>query len=235
MAARKAKDKAEGLRGLTFKQMKWTLIGLLALLVLGILIGLRIRKGGSGVESEIMQTLNDIADDAVYSQEGIVTTVTKSSIEKVVHSGKLYTAEYPYNGIAAVYDSNDGTLKYHVAYEGTVKAGIDVSQIEVSLDEDTNTIIIYLPKVQVDDPIVEVSTLEYIFEDSKYNTETVAQEAYKAAIANLKRRVSDDPQIEKRAVEAAKMTEWALVDPWVNQVDGDVKYTVKVIGYGEEQ
>ncbi|MBR1771724.1 MAG: DUF4230 domain-containing protein, partial [Lachnospiraceae bacterium] len=116
----------------------------------------------------------------------------------------------------------------------TVKAGINVSKNWVSLDEDTHTIAIYLPQVQVEEAVVNAGTLEYIFEDPKYNTETVAQEAYKAAIAHLQRRVKDDSKIIEIATDNAKLVERALVEPWVNQVSDDTQYTVRVIGYGEE-
>lgn len=36
-----------------------------------------------------------------------------------------------------MYDE-DGSIKYYVAYEGTVKAGIDVTRITVEIDEDAD-------------------------------------------------------------------------------------------------
>lgn len=171
--------------------------------------------------------------DDIIGEEGKVYTINRSTLEQVVKTSTLYTAEYPYNGYAAVKKGN-GDVKYYVAYEGKVKAGIDVTKIEVSMDEETRVITIRLPQVVVEEPMVDAGTLEYIFVKDKYNTETVAQEAYKEAIADLSVRVQEDDSIVKSATETAKAAERAMVEPWVNQIDPDVQYEVVVLGFGEE-
>jgi hypothetical protein len=167
-------------------------------------------------------------------KEGEVATVTESMLEETVRKGSLYTAEYPYNGYTAVYDEDGETVKYYVAYEGTVKAGFDVRKIEVFLDEESNTIYIRLPEAAVTGPQVNPGTMEYIFEDEKYNTETVAQEAYRAACEDLAERARVDTDIRANAEESAKAAEKALVEPWVNQMERGTEYTVKVLAYGED-
>ena len=178
------------------------------------------------------QNLQQAVENFVHGEEGKVSTITQASLEKIVTTGKLYTAEYPYNGIAAVYDGD--TLKYHVAYEGTVKAGIDASKILLHLDEEKHEIIIRLPAVEVAEPTVNAGTLDYIFDKNKYETETVAQEAYKAAIADLKNKVAADPGIKQTAAKTAKMYEKAFVEPLVEQLDPDHDYTIVVLEQGEE-
>lgn len=180
---------------------------------------------------------SDIAEKGnkfLVGEEGKVTTVTESVLEKSVKRSNMYTAEYPYNGYTTVYDDGQETVKYYAAYEGTVKAGIDVSKIKVFLDEATGTIIIQLPEVIVAEPWVNPGTMEYIFENEKYNTETVAQEAYKAALADLSERISADTKLAESAAENAKISARALVEPWVNQMGGGEKYSVTVLLYGEE-
>lgn len=172
--------------------------------------------------------------NVIVGEEGKVTTVTQTSLEKVIKTSKLYTAEYSYNGYVPVLDEERNNIKYYVAYEGKVKAGIDVSRISVTMDEETNTIIIQLPQVKLENPIVDVGSLQYIFEDKKYETETVAQEAYKKAIEDLEKRVNQDENILASATESARLAEEALVKPWVNQVAEDETYDVKVLAFGEE-
>lgn len=77
--------------------------------------------------------------------------------------------------------------------------------------------------------------MEYIFEDEKYNTETVAQEAYRAACEDLAERARVDTDIRANAEESAKAAEKALVEPWVNQMERGTEYTVKVLAYGEDE
>ena len=206
---------------------KWIIkIVLTAVLAIAIcIVGLLIKKyffSGTVVEENII------------GKEGKVTTITESTLEKVIKKNQLYTAEYPYNGYATICDE-DGNVKYYVAYEGTVKAGIDVTGITVSMDENTNTIIVRLPKVQIEEPVVNAGTMEYIFKKEKYNTETVAQEAYRYAEQDLADKIRKDSDLEACATEAAKAAERALIEPWISQIETDKTYTVKVFGYGEEE
>ena len=212
------------------KLAKLALTVIAILVVIAIIIAFILGHRSAG-RKQSSQSLQGAINDAVHGQEGKVTTITQASLEKIVTNGKLYTAEYPYNGIAAVYEGD--TLKYHVAYEGTVKAGIDASRILLHLDKEKHEIIIKLPAVTVEEPIINAGTMEYIFESNQYNTETVAQEAYKAAIADLKGKVATDPNIVKTAVKTAKMYEKAFVEPLVEQMDPDTQYTIVVLEQGE--
>ncbi|MBP3204425.1 MAG: DUF4230 domain-containing protein [Lachnospiraceae bacterium] len=212
----------------TLSNVTYRIIILLILFATVVLVvaGYRLANRKRGNVS--LQTVQDI----VHGEEGKVSTITQASLVKIVTTGKLYTAEYPYNGIAAVYDGD--TLKYHVAYEGTVKAGIDTSKILLHLDEKQKEIIIRLPAVEITEPIVNVGTLDFIFEKGYYETETVGQEAYKAAINDLKSRVAADSDIASSAARSAKMYEKAFVQPLIEQMDPDTKYTIVVLEQGEE-
>lgn len=182
----------------------------------------------------IRSDASEQGNNFLVGEEGRVTTVTESILEKSVKRSNMYTAEYPYNGYTTVYNDDQKTVKYYVAYEGTVKAGIDVSKIEVFLDKAAGIIIIRLPEIVVAEPWVNPGTMEYIFESEKYNTETVAQEAYKAALADLSERISGDTRLAESAAENAKISARALVEPWVNQIGGEEQYSVTVLIYGEE-
>ncbi|MCM1161563.1 MAG: DUF4230 domain-containing protein [Roseburia sp.] len=187
---------------------------------------------GIWIKMHFFSGTDSFVEENIIGKEGEVTTLTESTLEKVIKKSQLYTAAYPYNGYATIFDE-DGEIKYYVAYEGTVKAGIDVTGITVNMDEDTNTIVIRLPKVQIEEPVVNAGTMEYIFKKEKYNTETVAEEAYRYAIQDLTDKVSKDAELEACATENAKAAERALIEPWVNQIAADKTYTVKIFGYGE--
>ena len=203
------------------------------ILVIVALIAAFILGNRSGQKKQPLQNLQETVNDVVHGEEGKVSTVTQASLEKVIAKGKLYTAEYPYNGIAAVYNESGDILKYHVAYEGKVKAGIDAAKIKITLDEEKHLILIQLPALTLEEPIVNAGTLEYIFEDKQYNTETVAQEAYKAAVADLKNKAAADPNIISTATKTAKMSERAFIEPWVEQIDPENSYTIIVLEDGE--
>lgn len=182
---------------------------------------------------KVISFIPDFYNEKIKGKEGTVTTITTSNLEKIIRKNQLYTAAYPYNGYAAV-KTDDGTIKYYVAYEGTVKAGIDVTKIEVKeVNEETGTITIQLPEVQIEDPNINAGTLEFIFNKDKYETETVAEEAYRKAQEDLAIRVSTDSDIRTSAAASAKSIIKALVEPWVSQTNSEKQYTVTVLEYGE--
>lgn len=169
-----------------------------------------------------------------HNKEGEVTTVTESELTDVVKEHNLYTAEYPYNSYVTVCD-DDGNTEYYVAYNGTVKAGLDVNGIDISLDEENSRITIRLPQVSVMDVTVDSASLDYIFMSDKYNSETVSSEAFTAASSDLRTKADQDTEITEVATDNAKKIVRGLVEPWVNQVSPDKTYDVQVLAYGEKQ
>lgn len=183
---------------------------------------------------KLISFIPDLYNEKIKGKEGRVTTITTSDLEKVIKKSQIYTAEYPYNGYTAVLDE-DRNVKYYVAYEGTVKAGLDISKIVVTeKNEDTGIITIQLPEVQIEKPVVNAGTMEFIFKEKKYETETVAEEAYRNAEMDLMNRVRTDSDIKASATASAKSAVKALVEPWINQTNGDKKYTINVLEYGEK-
>lgn len=157
--------------------------------------------------------------ESFRGKEGEVHTITESELKEVVMQSKLYTIDYPYNGYVAVLNDED-EVKYYVAYRGSVKAGIDVDKIEYSIDEENSVIYITLPEVTIDEPVVEAGSMDFIFFDNDENTEDVAQEAYRYAIADIKEQISSDNELVEEARKSAEATERALIEPWINQYDG---------------
>ena len=72
--------------------------------------------------------------------------------------------------------------------------------------------------------------------DEKYNTGDTYNESFTASVTDLKKReiTGEFDNIYYAAIQNAKIAEKALVEPWVNQVDPETKYTIKVLAYGEE-
>ena len=231
MAAYKHTENPKEQPSLLEQQLTKLVVRIVAILIVIVAIMLVVIGIRLGIKKRNSPNLQQTIQDVFHSEEGKVTTITQSTLEKIVTTGKLYTAEYPYNGIAAVYEGD--VLKYHVAYEGTVKAGIDISKILLYLDAENHTIVIRLPDIVVEEPVINAGTLDFIFENDKYNTETVAQEAYKAAISDLKAKVAADPEIKKSASRTAKMYEKAFVSPLVEQLDPDNQYEITVLEHGE--
>ena len=155
-----------------------------------------------------------------------VSTITQTSLDKIIEINQLSTVDYTYNAVVKVYDEEKKDLKYYVAYEGIVTAGIDFEKIDIAVNEEQKKVIIKIPDVEIHDVNVNMGTMEYIFAKDKYETETVSQEAYKASTVDLQERVKQEKDLHEMAKENAIASVRALFVPWIEQIDKE--YTVEV-------
>ncbi len=159
-------------------------------------------------------------------KDGVVTTISKASLEKMIEIDELSTLTYLYNATVPVYKEDSDTVKYYVAYEGKVTAGVDTSKISVTVDDEVKRITIVLPDAQIQGVTVDMGTLDFIFEKDKYHTETVSQEAYQASVADLEKRAGSQESLLSIARENAVHAVEALTAPWISQVRDT--YTVEI-------
>lgn len=155
-----------------------------------------------------------------------VTTVSESSLQKVINISELSTISYTYNAIAKAYDEDGTTLKYYVAYKGTIKAGIDLESVSLSVDSKNKKVIVKIPDVRILDYFVDSGDLDYIFEKEKYNTSTVSSEAYSLCLEDLKNKAGNEPKLLELARENAILAIKGLIEPSVKQIDAT--YMVEV-------
>lgn len=161
------------------------------------------------------------------AKEDRVTTITKSSLEKVLEISDLETLDYTYNSIVDVMDEDGETVKYHVAYEGVVTAGIDFEKIGVSVEDETKTVVITVPEAEVQNVYVDMGTIECIFEKDKYETETVSQEAYHFCCEDLEKKAKEETSLLTIARDNAVEAVNALIAPWVEQMDEEYHVEVR--------
>lgn len=160
------------------------------------------------------------------NKEGNLTTISESSLQKIIEINELSTVDYTYNATAAKYSEDNQNIKYYVAYEGTVTAGIDFHEISFELDEEQKKISITLPPVEIHDIRIDMGTMEYIFTKNKYETETISQEAYKLCKKDLENRVSQEKILMETAKDNAVSSVEALFKPWIETIDDS--YTVEI-------
>lgn len=165
-------------------------------------------------------------------KKGQVTTISKATLEEVLEISELSTISYIYNGIATVFEEekeekeDEKKIKYYVAYEGTVSAGIDFEKIEIELNDEKKIVTIKLPDVEIHNAEVNMATLDCIFMDEKYNVSKVSQEAYSKSEEDLKERVKKEEDLLNIAKENAIASIKALFEPWIEQLDKE--YVVQV-------
>jgi hypothetical protein len=164
------------------------------------------------------------------NQENNINIITQSELQDLIETSDLYTVSYVYNAVATVYDEdskNKDTIKYYVSYKGNVDAGIDFSKIDINVDEDLKKITITIPEINIMDITVDGGSLDFIFTDSKYNTEDVYHEAYQKARDDLKSRASEETTLLDTAKENAVSSVEALLNPWIKSVDDEYDVEIK--------
>lgn len=197
------------------KYQKLAILGILAVIIIIIIFTGRNREG-----------IIDKAKNAIIGEDGRVTTISRASLDKVFEISELSTADYTYNAIATAYENDNKTVKYYVAYEGRVKAGIDFGKIEIEISEEEKLITITLPEIEFQEKTVDPATLQYIFKDKKNETETVYQEAFVLCERDLDKKTEQEEELLTLARENAVAVVEALVTPWVQQINNE--YIVEI-------
>ncbi|MDE6761059.1 MAG: DUF4230 domain-containing protein [Lachnospiraceae bacterium] len=153
--------------------------------------------------------------------------ITEATLEKVIDVDELSTFEAVYNGITEVMNKeHPEKIDYYVYYEAKVKAGIDFEKVEVDIDNELKKISVTIPEIKINDINVDIASLDYIFENERANTETVSQEAYKAAIEDVTNESARENRIYELAEQNAKNIIEALITPFLKQLDEE--YTLEV-------
>ena len=154
-----------------------------------------------------------------------VSTISKSSLQKVLEINELSTVDYTYNATTEKYDNNKNVV-YYVAYEGTVTAGIDFSKIDIKINEKNKKVTFTIPPVKIHDVKVNMGTMEFIFVQRKGEKEDVSQEAYKLCNKDLKERIQKESLILDSARQNTISSMEALFKPWIENLDNS--YTVEI-------
>ncbi len=149
--------------------------------------------------------------------------VTDSTLKKIINVSELSTFTAVYNGIAQVNNNEKPEqIDYYVSYEATVKAGINLDQLNINIVDSEDeagkkTIHVTIPDVYITEANVDISSLDYIFMNDKANTSTVTETAFKACEADVKAESKIEDAIFELADQNAKNTVKALVEPFIEQ------------------
>ena len=145
--------------------------------------------------------------------EAEVTVV--STLERIINVSDLSTFTAVYNGIAEVpNERNPDKVDYYVSYEARVEAGIDFSAVEISMEN--GVITVDIPNVKINDIIVDISSLDFIFFNNKANQSTVTQQAFKACEEDARTESESQEAILELAQQNASNIVTALVKPMID-------------------
>ena len=154
--------------------------------------------------------------------------ISKSTLEDIINVSDLSTFEAVYNGIAKVTDEdNPEKVNYYVSYDAKVKAGIDFEKVDITVNTDEKIITVMLPEIKITDVNVDITSLDYIFENEKANTETVSEEAYKKCIEDVTSESNSEDAIYELAEQNARNIVEALISPLVEQLDSEYRLEIQ--------
>lgn len=149
-------------------------------------------------------------------REAEITVV--STLERIINVSDLSTFTAVYNGIAEVKDEKDpDEVDYYVSYEARVEAGIDFSNVNISLKD--GVITVDIPDVKINDIIVDISSLDFLFFDNSANKLTVSEQAFKACEEDARSESESQEAILELAQQNAENVVKALVKPIIDQLD----------------
>lgn len=147
-----------------------------------------------------------------------ITVATEASLEKILQISDLSSYKAVYNGVACIPDpENEGEPSYYAAYEAEVQIGINMEQIQIQVDEGQKKVFVRLPETKINDVVVDMTSLDYIFMDKKAETKDVSSEAYSTCIADAKEESSSNQEIIRLAEENTKDLVKALLEPLLEQ------------------
>jgi len=99
----------------------------------------------------------------------------KSVLVETINIGELSTSKLIHNGVVAVYDESGEKELYRVAYESTIKVGVQVKDIDIDVDFEQKTVKIILPPISVQNPDVDAGSLSFIPPNPDFDmTEAIA-------------------------------------------------------------
>ena len=158
------------------------------------------------------------------TREAEITTV--STLQKIIDVSDLSTFTAVYNGIAEVMnEKNPEKTDYYVSYEARVEAGIDFSDIQISIDD--RIIVVDIPDVKINDVIVDISSLDFIFYNNSANQSAVTQRAFRACEEDVQTETEKQDAILELAQQNAENIITALVQPIIDQLDEEYELSVK--------
>lgn len=169
-----------------------------------------------------------LAHQAAQHKDEPPEIITVSTLEKILNVKDLSTFTAVYNGIASVKrDERAEQPDYYVSYEARVKAGIEMDRIEIAVDNDGKTVTVTLPDVDITEVNVDIASLDFIFYNSKADSSSVTQEAYKACEDDVKAEVQAQTAILDLAKQNAVNIIRALTSPIIEQLDADYQLIVQ--------
>ncbi|MGN1412791.1 MAG: DUF4230 domain-containing protein [Anaerovoracaceae bacterium] len=145
------------------------------------------------------------------------TYLSSSELENIVNTSRISTVRFVHNGIADIKNAK-GKVKYHVYYESTATVSANLEDVKYSVDEESRAIIVSLPKLELDKPVIDEKSLEFMPENADYSMKTVLKECK----ADAKAELESNESVYDTAEENLKETIRALLLPVLHEMEYEI-------------
>lgn len=153
--------------------------------------------------------------------------ITVSTLEEIIKISDLSTYTAVYNGIATVYNAEETEeIDCYISYNATVKAGMDLNEVAISVDNENKIISVTLPEITIREVAVDESSMEYIYLNKKANVGTEFGNMLKACKEDVTKECNAQQEIFDLAKQNAVNMVQALLKPIVEQLDQAYELTI---------
>ena len=196
---------------------------IITVVVLSVLL---IHEHKKSLPTSVVMTETDEKETIVKKYE-----VTVEYLEKaLVNISELSTAELSCTGICTVEDGDIPLINkkgFSMLYKGTVKAGIDASDIDIDITD--KEVIIKLPKAQLWEPVVDPNSIKFYDEKKALFNWTELRDSVDGMILaqeDMRQQAESDGILEKADKQAEYIVR-GLLEDIVKEADG--KRTLKIV------
>ena len=100
----------------------------------------------------------------VINKPATININSTSTLMDIINIAELSTAEFQYKGIAEVYkDEKKSKIRCRICYNSIVKAGIDMDEVKLNVDNDNKVVTATLPDIDIKVTIIDKeSSLAYL-------------------------------------------------------------------------
>lgn len=146
-------------------------------------------------------------------KKGETKIITESTLISMIDISELSTAEFTYNGIAEIPES-DGSdeIKCRVRYEAKVKAAVNMEDFKFEINNETKTVKPILPDIQLTPTLNDQAGFSFIPEDSNVGL----QEVIEVCKEDVKSEAQKTEELRSSAEENLKDIIQALTYPLIN-------------------
>lgn len=144
--------------------------------------------------------------------------VTESALKEAVNIENLTVADYTYKGIA----EKGGqflwmdTVGYRVKYEAHIRASYNMSEIEFKVDEANKLVTVYVPEMEVSEPVIDETKFGFLPENATADIKDVLalckeDSAAELSIEEMRREAAESLQNIVSALTMPLLSdEWSL-------------------------